>query len=418
MSPPADWRGGGWQRDGRQDGAVLLSESQHEHMPTKLQQLRQGVQNAGISNLSVSRRGRDAGGGWGAVEETREGGGQEGDSRKRGTRDSRAHKSITPAQDSKPHKGKLALERLRDRNRERLLLLGVQADAGGVEAEAVLPRPHTAGIQDRYARYARYAQCREGGHRAQTSLEAEIMSRVRERDDRRMMRARTETPTVRGYRLQQQQQGAERDTGESEFVAEALRLVRERNLEQSRLFNADPDAYCTHDFRRLRGGGRVRPVPARPKAYSHYSQTSDVTTRPAPGAASAELGLDHALGASSHTQQSLAPPVATETRGAMETVGATEAVGLLDTAAASGITAQELDRATRQLRARMVFENDSVTNLGHQLGYFSTVTNLDTYAALPDRIGAVTTDDVARVARTYLTESNRTVGWFEPISDS
>jgi len=91
---------------------------------------------------------------------------------------------------------------------------------------------------------------------------------------------------------------------------------------------------------------------------------------------------------------------------------------VLDTAAASGITAQELDRATRQLRARMVFENDSVTNLGHQLGYFSTVTNLDTYAALPDRIGAVTTDDVARVARTYLTESNRTVGWFEPVSDS
>ena len=91
---------------------------------------------------------------------------------------------------------------------------------------------------------------------------------------------------------------------------------------------------------------------------------------------------------------------------------------VLNTAAASGITAQELDRATRQLRARMVFENDSVTNLGHQLGYFSIVTNLDTYAALPDRIGAVTTDDVARVARTYLTESNRTVGWFEPISDS
>ena len=54
----------------------------------------------------------------------------------------------------------------------------------------------------------------------------------------------------------------------------------------------------------------------------------------------------------------------------------------------------------------------------HQLGYFSTVTNLDTYAALPERIGAVTTDDVARVARTYLTESNRTVGWFEPVSDS
>ena len=91
---------------------------------------------------------------------------------------------------------------------------------------------------------------------------------------------------------------------------------------------------------------------------------------------------------------------------------------VLDATAASGITAKELDRATRQLRARMVFKNDSVTNLGHQLGFFSTVTTLERYASLPDRIGAVTTDDVARVARTYLTPSNRTVGWFEPVSAS
>ena len=88
---------------------------------------------------------------------------------------------------------------------------------------------------------------------------------------------------------------------------------------------------------------------------------------------------------------------------------------ILDTVAASGITAEELDRATRQLRARMVFENDSVTNLAHQLGFFSTVTSLETLACLPARIAAVTLDDVARVARSYLTSSNRTVGWFEPV---
>lgn len=86
----------------------------------------------------------------------------------------------------------------------------------------------------------------------------------------------------------------------------------------------------------------------------------------------------------------------------------------LDAVSAAGVSAEELDRAKRQLRARMVFENDSVTSLAHQLGYFQTVSSLGTYAALPDRIRAVTTDDVTRVAGSYLAPTNRTVGWFEP----
>ena len=86
----------------------------------------------------------------------------------------------------------------------------------------------------------------------------------------------------------------------------------------------------------------------------------------------------------------------------------------LDAVSAGGVGAEELERAKRQLRARIVFENNSVTNLAHQLGYFETVSSLETYAALPERIRAVTTDDVTRVARSYLAPTNRTVGWFEP----
>ncbi len=92
------------------------------------------------------------------------------------------------------------------------------------------------------------------------------------------------------------------------------------------------------------------------------------------------------------------------------------AIAELDQVVESGITDAELSRAKRQLRARVVFENDSVTNVAHQLGYFETVTSLETYAALPERLAAVTTDDVHRVAKSYLTASNRTVGWFEPLS--
>ena len=86
----------------------------------------------------------------------------------------------------------------------------------------------------------------------------------------------------------------------------------------------------------------------------------------------------------------------------------------LDAVSAGGVGAEELERAKRQLRARIVFENNSVTNLAHQLGYFQTVSSLETYATLPGRIRAVTTDDVTRVARSHLAPTNRTVGWFEP----
>src|SRR6478735_3660782 len=79
-----------------------------------------------------------------------------------------------------------------------------------------------------------------------------------------------------------------------------------------------------------------------------------------------------------------------------------------------GITAEELQRARHQLRARLVFESDSVTNIAHQIGYFHTVASLDAYQGMGVRIAAVTLDDVARVADRYLRASNSTVGTFEP----
>jgi zinc protease len=79
-----------------------------------------------------------------------------------------------------------------------------------------------------------------------------------------------------------------------------------------------------------------------------------------------------------------------------------------------GITAEELQRARHQLRARLVFESDSVTNIAHQIGYFHTVASVGAYHGMGDRIAAVTLDDVARVADRYLRPSTCTVGTFEP----
>jgi zinc protease len=86
----------------------------------------------------------------------------------------------------------------------------------------------------------------------------------------------------------------------------------------------------------------------------------------------------------------------------------------LDAVAAQGITPAELTKAKAQLKARLVFDNDSVTNIAHQLGYFETIASVDVFHDLTPRIAAVTLDEVATVARTVFSASNRTIGWFDP----
>jgi zinc protease len=80
-----------------------------------------------------------------------------------------------------------------------------------------------------------------------------------------------------------------------------------------------------------------------------------------------------------------------------------------------GLTEAEVARAKRQLRARLVFETDSVTNVAHQIGYFETITGPGFLDDLPSRLAAVTPAQVADVASRYLSRERRTVGWFRPL---
>jgi zinc protease len=80
-----------------------------------------------------------------------------------------------------------------------------------------------------------------------------------------------------------------------------------------------------------------------------------------------------------------------------------------------GVTEAELARAARQLRARLVFENDSITNIGHQLGYFETIANWQVTETLAERIDAVTCEQVDATAAERLAPGNRTVAWLEPL---
>jgi zinc protease len=83
--------------------------------------------------------------------------------------------------------------------------------------------------------------------------------------------------------------------------------------------------------------------------------------------------------------------------------------------AAGGIEDGEVVRARRQLRARLVFEDDSVTNLAHQLGYFQTVVGPGFYPRLQACIDDVTAERVRDVAARRLRRSCLTVGSFQPL---
>src|SRR5687768_11427604 len=90
------------------------------------------------------------------------------------------------------------------------------------------------------------------------------------------------------------------------------------------------------------------------------------------------------------------------------------AVAELDRVQANGVTTDELRKAKNQLRARFVFENDSVTSIAHQLGYFATVRRWQAFHSLPLEVAAVTLEQVAAVAAARLRPAFRTIGWFEP----
>ena len=87
----------------------------------------------------------------------------------------------------------------------------------------------------------------------------------------------------------------------------------------------------------------------------------------------------------------------------------------IDRVRSAGVTEAELRRAARQLRARLVFENDSITNIAHQLGYFETIASWRICDTLGGRIDAVTLEQVGAAAAERLKPVNRTVGWFEPL---
>lgn len=80
-----------------------------------------------------------------------------------------------------------------------------------------------------------------------------------------------------------------------------------------------------------------------------------------------------------------------------------------------GVPDAELERTKRQLHAQVVYSLEGVTNQGFALGFMDLVANDPAaWETFPAALQKVTSDDLQRVASTYLTEHQRTTGWFVP----
>lgn len=74
----------------------------------------------------------------------------------------------------------------------------------------------------------------------------------------------------------------------------------------------------------------------------------------------------------------------------------------------------ELEKARTQLRSKLAFELEGITNLAHQIGFYSTIGHLERYEQAMEIVGELTLEDARNAALIYLHADNRTVGQFWP----
>jgi zinc protease len=80
-----------------------------------------------------------------------------------------------------------------------------------------------------------------------------------------------------------------------------------------------------------------------------------------------------------------------------------------------GVPQDELVRTRRQLHAQVVYSLEGVTNQGFALGFMDLVArDAAAWQTFPEALQSVTAEDIQRVASKYLTDRQRTVGWFVP----
>ena len=85
--------------------------------------------------------------------------------------------------------------------------------------------------------------------------------------------------------------------------------------------------------------------------------------------------------------------------------------------AQDGVTEAEVEKARTQIEAEVIFDRDSTDQIAAALSEAIAVADWDWYADYPAAIRRVTTEDVRRVAQTYLQDDALTVGLFLPRTE-
>jgi zinc protease len=74
----------------------------------------------------------------------------------------------------------------------------------------------------------------------------------------------------------------------------------------------------------------------------------------------------------------------------------------------------EVDRAVKQARALFAYGSESITNQAFWMGYSEIFDSYEWFLSYLDRLAEVTTQDVQRIAQTYMKPSNRVRGVYRP----
>ncbi len=83
--------------------------------------------------------------------------------------------------------------------------------------------------------------------------------------------------------------------------------------------------------------------------------------------------------------------------------------------AENGVEPDEVTRSQRRMQASVIYSQDSLAGPANMIGAALAIgQSLDDVAAWPDRIGAVTPDDVRAAARAVLIERNSVTGILLP----
>lgn len=81
------------------------------------------------------------------------------------------------------------------------------------------------------------------------------------------------------------------------------------------------------------------------------------------------------------------------------------------------IGAEELEKATNQIMASLVYQNESISGQAQHLGRYACIVDWRFGEELLDNIHKVTAEQVTALAQKVLSSSNMTVGWYQPTGE-